>query len=96
MYIVLLTKYMHRYLSEASVVTLGIFEQGSGPVYLDEVQCSGEETQLAECSHAGLIENQICGRRTLQSEHFFDVAIKCNGKTDFLCLFVHCKVPMSR
>ena len=61
------------------MVTLGIFEQGSGPVYLDEVQCTGEETQLAECNHAGF-ENHICGRQTLQSEHFFDVAIKCNGK----------------
>ena len=61
------------------MVTLGVFEQGSNPVYLDEVQCTGEEAQLAECSHAGF-EDHICGRQTLQSKHYFDVAIKCNGK----------------
>ena len=62
-----------------------VFEQGTGPVFLDEVQCSGEEAQLAECSHAG-IRDHNCGRRTLKSNHKFDVAIKCNGKLCFLFL----------
>ena len=61
----------------ASLITSGIFEQGSGPVFLDEVQCSGEESQLAECSHAGFIDH-ICGR-DVSSQHSFDVAVKCNG-----------------
>ena len=60
------------------MVTLGLFGQGTGPVFLDEVQCSRGETQLAECNHVGF-GNHICGRSTLQSEHFFDVAIKCKG-----------------
>ena len=56
---------------------MGVFGQGSGPVFLDEVQCNGEESQLAECSHAGFTDH-ICGQ-DVSSQHSFDVAIKCNG-----------------
>ena len=58
----------------ASVVSTGVFGPGSGPVFLDEVVCSGTEQDLMECAHAG-IGNHIC----IQSEHEFDVAIMCKG-----------------
>ena len=31
----------------------GIFEQGSDPIWLDDVACSGSESRLDECSHCG-------------------------------------------
>ena len=68
--------------ADASVVSTGVFGPGSGPVFLDEVVCSGTEQELLECAHAG-IGNHICGRAAsaviIQSEHEFDVAITCKG-----------------
>ena len=64
------------------MVSTGVFGPGSGPVFLDEVVCSGTEQELMECAHAG-IGNHICGSVAglpfIQSEHEFDVAIMCNG-----------------
>ena len=64
------------------MVSTGVFGPGSGPVFLDEVACSGTEQELMECAHAG-IGNHICGGaavlQLIQSEHEFDVAIMCNG-----------------
>ena len=64
------------------MVSTGVFGPGSGPVFLDEVVCSGTEQELLECAHAG-IGNHICGRAVsteiIQSEHELDVAIMCRG-----------------
>nr|XP_031317781.1 deleted in malignant brain tumors 1 protein isoform X3 [Camelus dromedarius] len=38
------------------------FGQGSGPILLDDVQCSGTEAFLAQCSHAGWFAHN-CGHK---------------------------------
>lgn len=38
----------------ATVLPNSAFGQGSGPVLLDNVMCSGLENRLFECPHAGL------------------------------------------
>ncbi|ELW69712.1 Deleted in malignant brain tumors 1 protein [Tupaia chinensis] len=38
------------------------FGQGSGPILLDNVQCSGTEAHLGQCSHAGWFAHN-CGHR---------------------------------
>ena len=42
------------YSGAASARTQAFFGQGSGPIYYDDVVCSGSETRLADCSHPGV------------------------------------------
>uniref|UniRef100_A0A9L0J8L6 SRCR domain-containing protein n=1 Tax=Equus asinus TaxID=9793 RepID=A0A9L0J8L6_EQUAS len=56
------------------------FGQGSGPILLDNVQCSGTEASLGQCSHAGWFAHN-CG-------HSEDAGLGTLNLTPiFLCLF---------
>ncbi|XP_030201695.1 deleted in malignant brain tumors 1 protein isoform X2 [Gadus morhua] len=50
----------------------GEFGAGSGPIWMDDVVCTGEEDAITQCSHPNYGENN-CG-------HSEDVGIVCSGK----------------
>ena len=49
------------------------YGQGSGPIWLDYLRCTGNETSLLNCSHSGIgITRYYCG-------HDDDVGVECPG-----------------
>ena len=50
------------------------FERGSGDILLDNVACTGSETNLLDCSHNGIgvINRDICG-------HSQDAGVICSA-----------------
>ena len=48
------------------------FGQGTGPIWLDNVVCTGSETTLASCGHLGFQVIRSCG-------HYEDVGVRCYG-----------------
>ena len=69
--------YKHLYLNVKwwfSIATLAVsratFGQGTGPIYLDDVGCTGTESSLLSCSHRGIGVLRRC-------YHFEDAGVMC-------------------
>ena len=55
------------------------FGGGSGPIFLDNVVCSGGESSLLECQSNPIGENNC--------DHSEDAGVRCEGKT---CIVLFC------
>ena len=59
---------LHSFATGATAHTDAYFGEGSGPIHLDFVQCSGSEYNVTEC--------EIRHDR-IRIDHSFDVGVKC-------------------
>ena len=57
------------------------FSQGSGPIWLDSVTCTGSEPTLASCGHLGVGVTRICS-------HEEDAGVRCSG-TQGMCILIN-------
>ena len=48
-----------------------IFRPGVGPIFLDDVGCRGNETNLADCTHSGVGDHDC--------DHGKDAGVICSG-----------------
>ncbi|XP_059904338.1 deleted in malignant brain tumors 1 protein isoform X2 [Gadus macrocephalus] len=49
------------------------FGQGQGPIFLDDINCSGNESNLTQCGHSGLGSHNC--------DHHEDAGVVCEGET---------------
>ena len=63
------------YPDASSALRSAFFGQGSGQIWLDDVNCQGNESSLESCSHNGWNVNN-CG-------HHQDASVICLSKYDF-------------
>ena len=59
------------YIPDATAYSFARFGQGSGPIYLDQVSCTGREEMLGDCN-ANPIGVHDCS-------HFEDAGVGCQG-----------------
>ena len=59
------------YSSAYTYYSSAYYGQGTGPIWLDDLICSGSELTLLQCSHRG-IGSHNCG-------HSEDVSVRCSG-----------------
>lgn len=55
------------------------FGQGTGPIHLDNVQCTGFESSLAECRHNGVGIITYCN-------HAKDAGVRCSSEASKNCV----------
>ena len=58
--------------SSGTAVGSAAFGQGSGPIWLDNIMCAGNESSLAYCIHLGLNVTRNCS-------HSEDAGVRCFG-----------------
>ena len=55
-----------------TALSFAFFGEGTGPIWLDDVSCTGSESELLECPHNG-IGNHNCN-------HFEDASVSCSPR----------------
>ncbi|XP_029987506.1 deleted in malignant brain tumors 1 protein-like [Sphaeramia orbicularis] len=73
-----------RVLSAPSVAHFG---QGTGPIWLDDVVCSGSESELTQCRHRGFGSHNC--------NHGEDAGVVCEGKHKFMHISFHVYLPLT-
>ena len=60
----------------ATAISFAFFGQGTGSIWLDDVQCVGTETRLIDCPH-----NAIGSHNCVHSE---DASVRCQSMYHFI------------
>ena len=56
------------------------YGQGSGPIWLDNVYCTGSESTITSCSHLGFNVTRSCS-------HYEDAGVRCYGTQGIACWY---------
>ena len=65
-----------------AVVLSSVSDRGSGPIFLDQLDCNGTENTLLEC-------NAFTGRGLSTCDHSQDVGVLCRGRYCMAAKYYH-------
>ena len=71
------------YLSPTSTT----YSQGTGPIFLDNVNCDGTESRLADCTYDS---------HTADCTHSEDAGIHCQRKCIIMCSYMHSGIILNK
>lgn len=73
------------YSTGAQALTRAAFGPGTGPIYLDNLECTSSETRLVDCLHTGFDAHNYC-------LHIEDAGLRCQTPSMYflLCHVVMC------
>ena len=63
------------YSSAVSAPRRALFGQGSGKIWLDDVECEGDESSIVNCRHRPWGVHNYCG-------HYADASVICSSKSN--------------
>ena len=66
------------YITASQILLSTDFDEGSGPIFLDQLRCSGSEQSLLECPSGRGIGLHRC-------THVMDVGLHCSGIFIYTC-----------
>ena len=69
--------------SSGTAIGSGRFDQGSGPIWLNSVTCTGNELTLVGCGHLGIGITTRCS-------HYEDAGVRCSGTRSESIVTVMC------
>lgn len=72
--------HMYMYVLGALVLPNSAFGQGSGPIFLDNLMCTGREARLVDCPHAGFEMNSC--------NHDQDGGLRCEPGMKHIAIIV--------
>ena len=71
--------------SSGTAIGVAVFGQGSGPIWLDNIKCTGNESTLASCGHLGVGVTRSCS-------HYEDAGVRCSGhglSKSYYCIILY-------
>ena len=75
--LVLLVLFYMCKLTDAVAFSNAHFGHGAGPIYLDNIDCSGSESNLFNCSNSSVV--------SCASGHWDDAGVRCQGRFISAC-----------
>ena len=69
--------------NKGEAVSYARFGQGRGNIWIDELNCTGNESNVQECTHPGLGVHDC--------SHYEDASVICTGENQALGIWTQCK-----
>ena len=65
-----------------AIAEYGSYTEGTWPVYIRDLNCTGAEINIKNCPQNGILEYDC--------NEYSDASVKCQGIQSFISFYIHC------